>query len=273
MAARGTDKIYMQHFNNRDGGSSTPNFLYAGGTAAGALSSRQTLLAMLSREKRPGYLFGEIVLAVFLLHVLTLLWLFAPAEPIVQAKPLMMEVSLVATPKQEPHVAPPAPPKPPEPPKPKPKKKTVAKKKPVIKKPLPKDAAALPKPAETAAEAAEPSPAPSAPPAPPAPTKSAAPPAETFTEANFRANYGLNPKPEYPRLARNRGWEGKVLLKVQVSAAGLSDSVDVYHSSGHDILDESAVSAVKKWKFIPALQGSTPVASSVIVPIIFTLNH
>ncbi|MBL1263897.1 energy transducer TonB [Methylomicrobium sp. RS1] len=262
----------MQFFNSRHGGPSTPDFVYPGGTSSHPLSSWQALLNRLRREKRPGYLFGEIVLAVFLLHVLALHWLFAPSEPIAQAKPLVMEVSLVAAPKQEPHAAPPAPPKPPEPPKPKPKKKTVAKKKPVMKKPLPKEAVALPKPAEAEAEA-EAAETPPTPPAPPAPAKSAAPPAETFTEANFRANYGFNPKPEYPRLARNRGWQGQVLLKVQVSAEGLSDTVDVYRSSGHDILDEAAAIAVKKWKFIPAMLGSTPVASAVIVPIIFTLNN
>lgn len=254
----------MQLLNNREVGSSAPAFLYPGGTVAGPLSSRQALLALLIREKRPGYLFGEIVLAVFLLHALALLWLFAPTDPIAQAKPLMMEVSLVASPKQETHPAPPAPPKPPEPPKKKPKKK------PVEKKPLAKDAVALPKPQETDAAPVE---APPSPPAPPSPVKTAAPPTETFTQANFQANYGFNPKPEYPRLARNRGWEGKVLLKVQVSAQGLSDSVEVHHSSGHDILDESAVAAVEKWKFIPAMRGSTPVTTSVIVPIIFTLNN
>jgi protein TonB len=257
----------MQFVNSRDSGPSTPKFAYSGGMASHPLSFWQTLLW---REKRPGYLFGEIVLAVFLLHGLALLWLSTPSEPISQAKPLMMEVSLVAAPKQEPHVAPPAPPKPPEPPKPKPKKKPAAKKKPVVKKPLPKDAVALPKPQETETAAAETPPAPLA---PPSPAKNVAPPAETFTEANFRANYGFNPKPDYPRLARNRGWEGKVLLKVQVSAGGLSDSVAVQRSSGHDILDESAVAAVRKWKFIPAMRGSTPVATSVIVPIIFTLNY
>jgi protein TonB len=264
----GTEKIHMQFFNSRDGGPSTPNFAYPGGTASHPLPSWQ---ALLYREKRPGYLFGEIVLAVFLLHALVLLWLTMPSDPIVQAKPLMMEVSLVASPKQEPHAAPPAPPKPPEPPKPKPKKKTVAKKKPVMKKPMQKEAVAIPKPQAAETAAPESPPAPPAPPTPP--VKHAAPPAETFTEANFRANYGFNPKPDYPRLARNRGWEGQVLLKVQVSAAGLSESVDIHRSSGHDILDESAVEAVKKWKFIPAMRGSMPVASSVIVPIIFTLNH
>jgi protein TonB len=46
----------------------------------------------------------------------------------------------------------------------------------------------------------------------------------------------------------------------------------VDRSSGHDMLDESAIEAVKKWRFIPAKRGETPVASSVIVPIIFTLR-
>jgi len=264
----------MHFFNFRDGGARAPDFAYPGGTSTHPFSSWQALLHTLRLEKRPGYLLGEIVLTVLLLHLLVLLWLFAPSEPIAQAKPLMMEVSLVAAPKQETHVAPPAPPKPPEPPKPKPKKKPVAKKKPDVRKPpkpVSKDAVALPKAAETQAAEPETTPSPPAPPSPPA--KTTAPPAETFTEANFRANYGFNPKPEYPRLARNRHWEGKVLLKVQVSAEGLSESVAVHRSSGHDILDESAVAAVEKWKFIPAMRGSTAVASSVIVPIIFTLNN
>jgi protein TonB len=38
------------------------------------------------------------------------------------------------------------------------------------------------------------------------------------------------------------------------------------------MLDESAIDAVEKWKFIPAKRGETPIASSVIVPIIFKLN-
>jgi len=264
----------MHFFNFREGGTRAPDFAYPGGTSTHPFSSWQALLHALRLEKRPGYLLGEIVLTVLLLHLLVLLWLFAPSEPIAQAKPLMMEVSLVAAPKQETHVAPPAPPKPPEPPKPKPKKKPVAKKKPDVRKPpkpVSKDAVALPKAAEIQAAEPETTPSPPAPPSPPA--KTTAPPAETFTEANFRANYGFNPKPEYPRLARNRHWEGKVLLKVQVSAEGLSESVAVQRSSGHDILDESAVAAVEKWKFIPAMRGSTAVASSVIVPIIFTLNN
>ena len=65
--------------------------------------------------------------------------------------------------------------------------------------------------------------------------------------------------------------QGKVGGKV--SAQGLSDDVTVEQSSGHEILDESAVEAVRKWRFIPAKRGETPVASSVIVPIVFTLRN
>jgi len=96
--------------------------------------------------------------------------------------------------------------------------------------------------------------------------------AESFTEANFDATYASNPKPVYPQIAKRRGWEGKVLLKVEVSTQGLSVSVTVHQSSGHVDLDEAAVAAVENWRFIPARRGNADVVSSVIVPIVFTLN-
>jgi protein TonB len=68
------------------------------------------------------------------------------------------------------------------------------------------------------------------------------------------------------------GWQGKVMLKVQVSVEGASDFVEIAHSSGYDILDESAIDAIKQWRFTPAKRAETPIASSVIVPVIFTLD-
>ena len=113
--------------------------------------------------------------------------------------------------------------------------------------------------------------------APAATTAKAAKPsqshAESYSEANFSANYGTNPKPKYPAIARSRGWQGKVLLRVKVSASGRSEAVSVHQSSGHDVLDESAIAAVENWQFIPAKRGNTAVACTVIVPIIFTLNN
>lgn len=93
-----------------------------------------------------------------------------------------------------------------------------------------------------------------------------------YSAANFNANYATNPKPKYPDMARNLGWDGNVLLRVRVSAGGYSEQVTVHRSSGHKELDDSAIDAVRKWRFIPAKRGDTAVACTVIVPIVFALN-
>jgi protein TonB len=69
------------------------------------------------------------------------------------------------------------------------------------------------------------------------------------------------------------GEEGKVILRVLVSAQGAADSVEVKSSSGSQRLDDAAVNTVKLWKFIPAKRGETAVQSAVLVPIIFKLEQ
>jgi protein TonB len=69
------------------------------------------------------------------------------------------------------------------------------------------------------------------------------------------------------------GEEGKVILRVLVSAQGAADSVEVKTSSGSQRLDDAAVNTVKLWKFIPAKRGETAVQSAVLVPIIFKLEQ
>jgi protein TonB len=85
------------------------------------------------------------------------------------------------------------------------------------------------------------------------------------------AAYLHNPKPEYPPMAKRREWEGRVILKVRVLASGTAGEVSIATSSGHDILDESALEAVKHWRFIPAKRGGQPVDSWVNVPLNFSL--
>jgi len=258
-----------------------------GGTAISIMGRKQTLLEFLTGEENPRLIGSLLLILVLLLHVLGALWLLKPVEPITLAQPLMMEVSLVSAPGQDASTAPPAPPKvaepikPPVQPKKPPVKKPVKKKKPVIPKQakLPKpvavsDATLLPPSLEESFEDAAESSSNNATTAHAAKSASGTQGnAEPYSEANFSANYGTNPKPKYPAIARSRGWQGKVLLRVKVSADGLSEAVTLHSSSGHDTLDESAIAAVEKWKFIPAKRGNTAVASSVIVPIIFTLNN
>lgn len=113
-------------------------------------------------------------------------------------------------------------------------------------------------------------PAPTAPPveAPPAPP---APPA-AIVAARFDADYLHNPKPVYPTLSRRNGEEGKVLLKVRVSAQGAALDVAISKSSGFGRLDSAAAEAVARWRFVPARRGDEPVESSVIVPITFAFD-
>ncbi|MDD2815303.1 MAG: energy transducer TonB [Thiotrichaceae bacterium] len=92
------------------------------------------------------------------------------------------------------------------------------------------------------------------------------------TAPQFNAAYLNNPAPEYPSSARRMGETGRVILRVQVTANGVPSQVLIHSSSGVDSLDEAALEAVQRWKFVPAKQGETPVAAWVNVPIQFTLN-
>jgi len=84
--------------------------------------------------------------------------------------------------------------------------------------------------------------------------------------------YGENPKPPYPQEARNKGHQGKVLLKVEVLPDGLVGEIEVKESSGYKMLDQSALETVKKWRFIPASKGGTAIHCWVHIPINFQLR-
>ena len=259
-----------QELASSDGSSTTSNH---------ALSQRWSRL---DKEEHPGRMLLLSMLLVMAVHAGLWSWLTQSVETETQAKPLVMQVSMIAMSAPKPTAAPPKPAPPPPPPEKKPTPPPKTPPKPVVKKPPPVVQKAPDFAPSTPAPEPEPSPAPPSPPSVASSSSSttseakappATAPADSFTEANFRANYAQNPKPDYPAVAKSRGWTGKVLLKVQVSAQGTSDSVAIEQSSGHEILDESAVEAVKKWRFIPAKRGETPVASSVIVPIVFTLRN
>ncbi len=139
-------------------------------------------------------------------------------------------------------------------------------------------ALSTPKPVEPAAEAA-PS---TTPPVLPAPATSAAPVASQspaapvvtapLTPPRFNAAYLNNPPPVYPPMLRRAGEEGRVVLRVFVTPHGLAGEVRVLNPSSSPQFDEAALAAVRKWRFVPARRGDTPVAEWVQVPIEFKLN-
>lgn len=84
--------------------------------------------------------------------------------------------------------------------------------------------------------------------------------------------YDLNPPPVYPRIARRRNYQGTVLLDVRVTADGRAAEVKLAQSSGHAVLDQSALTAVQAWRFEPARRGSHPIETWVQVPVRFELK-
>ena len=165
---------------------------------------------------------------------------------------------------------PPIEPPPPEPEKPKPKPK-----KPEPKpKPKPEPLPEAP-PSEKAITQEEAPPKEESAPPPPVATPTAeendsmgapvTPPREDAREFN-------NPRPAYPRFARERKQQGTVLLEILILPDGTVGEVKIRESSGFKLLDNTAVKAVKRWKYIPAKRGDEPIAYWYLQPLEFTLH-
>ena len=73
--------------------------------------------------------------------------------------------------------------------------------------------------------------------------------------------------PIYPRTAKKCGWEGTVLVRVTVETNGRASKAAVSRSSGHKVLDDAAVKAVKRWSFRPARDWNIPIRSEVVIPV------
>ncbi len=215
---------------------------------------------------------------VLFAHALVI-YLLSTQNPLekIQASPVKpMMVSIIAPPSPEPEIVPII-----EPPKPEPKPLIEPKLKPkkVVEKIIP-----IEKPVERMVEATTEPPKeeeitkPEAAPVLVSEAAKAPPKAEPIVEdkiepPRFGVSYLNNPAPDYPTMSRRQGEEGRVLMKVLVSADGAAEDVQIEKSSGSDRLDNAAVAAVKKWRFIPAKKNNQPLSAYVLVPIKFSLDN
>ncbi|MBL8469369.1 energy transducer TonB [Methyloversatilis discipulorum] len=222
---------------------------------------------------------GMSLTGAVLLHAAALLWI-AHNPTVLEAPPMIMQATLIA-PEPLP-IAPPEPPKEEKRVEPEPPKQVVKPVKPVRKEqPLPQIAAAADAPTTTTV-----APQPPAPPEPvaidappvaepsPAPVTAApvvAPP--PVTPPKFNVAYLQNPRPAYPPMSKRLGEAGRVMLRVTVDANGLPTNVEISKSSGFSRLDDAALEAVRKWKFVPARRGDEAISGGqAFVPIDFGLN-
>lgn len=93
------------------------------------------------------------------------------------------------------------------------------------------------------------------------------------TDADYKLSALNNPKPPYPPYAYKAKQEGQVILSVEVLASGESGQISIFSSSGFELLDESALSTVKKWHFVPAKKEGQVVPQTIRVPITFSLKN
>ena len=91
-------------------------------------------------------------------------------------------------------------------------------------------------------------------------------------DADYKASYLRNPKPPYPPWAVKMRLEGRVVLLAEVLPGGKAGKVSLERSSGHDILDQSAMQTVKQWQFTPARKDGVVLAQVVRIPINFNLK-
>lgn len=127
-----------------------------------------------------------------------------------------------------------------------------------------------PSPPQPVAVQATPSAAPAAAAAIAAPA-TASPPA-AITPPSYNAKHLNNPAPRRSAASIRAGEAGKVVLRVMVTPQGRPAEIKVTQSSGFDRLDDAALAAVRKWRFVPAEQAGQPVASWVTFPITFTIK-
>lgn len=190
-------------------------------------------------------------------------WLMQPAAPAVRVNQMTVSVAMRQAEPVAPGVEP-------EPPAPQP-----AARRPVLKARLQpqavqaRPAPVAPPPAVAAAPVAEPQAAPVAA-ATATPANGAA--AVADSEPDYRAAYLDNPRPHYPMAARRMGWEGRVVLNVEVLAEGRCGGINVFRSSGHEVLDNAALNTVKGWRFSPARHAGRPVTQWFRLPINFSLE-
>lgn len=76
----------------------------------------------------------------------------------------------------------------------------------------------------------------------------------------------------YPRLARKKGWQGKVKLELRVEGSGHLSHIRLIQSSGYASLDDAALKSLRKVAFLPEarnwLQGTH---YDIVVPVEYRL--
>jgi protein TonB len=78
------------------------------------------------------------------------------------------------------------------------------------------------------------------------------------------------PKPIYPALARQARIQGNVVLHAIIGKDGKVEQLEVI--SGHPLLVQAALQAVREWRYKPTLLNGEPVEVDTTITVTFTMG-
>jgi protein TonB len=97
-------------------------------------------------------------------------------------------------------------------------------------------------------------------------------PANHIELPSSQADYLHNPKPPYPPLSKRLGEQGQVLVRVLIGTDGVALKAELKQSSGFERLDQAALAAAMRWRYLPGRRGGVPETMWFTAPITFALD-
>src|SRR5439155_20207448 len=91
---------------------------------------------------------------------------------------------------------------------------------------------------------------------------------KTYGDGDRKAKLIYKVEPEYTADAREKKIEGSVLLGVTIDHDGVPQNPQIKKSL-YPSLDQSAIDAVRKWRFEPAIKNGQPVSMYITVEVYF----
>lgn len=98
-------------------------------------------------------------------------------------------------------------------------------------------------------------------------------PSEEMKQSYLREHFAyirniVQKKLSYPKIARQMGWEGKVIIAFVVRTDGHARDITIMEGSGIELLDRNAVVAVQNASPFPR----PPIEAQLVIPINYSLN-
>jgi protein TonB len=95
----------------------------------------------------------------------------------------------------------------------------------------------------------------------------------SLSEVDSQPRLASRVSPTYPFRAKRRGVEGKVVVRFLVDKQGRVSQSTVVRADPEGVFEQSALKAVRQWRFQPGTKDGRPVATWVQVPIRFELKR